>query len=89
MRPSPRAWELMQESEPICGKDITDAVVFLCILGLAIFFAGYAVAVYHHENQRFECPTMLPDGRDLIARHLGENGDERCTYTAPRPMKKT
>lgn len=89
MRPSPRAWELMREDDPLSFADLSDYVVGAVCVVLAIFFAGYGLAVYHHDNQRFECPTMLPDGRDLIARHLGENGDERCTYTAPRPMKKT
>lgn len=85
---SPRAAELLREDESLSFADLSDYVVGLVVVVLGLVFLGYGIAVYQYENQRFECPTMLPDGRDLIARHLGERGDEKCTYADPRPMKK-
>lgn len=86
---SPNAAELLHEDEPLSFAEMSDYVVGGIVAAGILIFSGYGLAVYHYENQRFECPTMLPDGRDLIARHLGERGDEKCTYSDPRPMKTT
>ena len=62
--------------------DKTDAFVFVvCMVG-AVFFIGWKTGEMDPPKQ--ECPIVLPDGRELTARHLGPHGDEKCTYSAPR-----